>query len=257
MASVQATRETSSVELDELGLPVGTLEEQEFEDAASAVRGEIARGRTVPKETLLELYGLYKQSTVGNCLEEAPTIVNWAARQKWKAWKGRHGMTEEDAMGKYVAIVTKILPEWKTDGGNTIALGNVQARSQGTKEEVSEEEEQTLHGCVRVNNQKELEALVSAGKDVNETDGEGRSPLHWAADKGHLAVVEFLLKHGADPNLQDEDGCTPLHNAVICKHRAVCECLCSAGADVTRVDREGDSALEFWPPEWPVYRPIH
>lgn len=257
MASVHATRDAEGVELDELGLPVGTLEEQEFEDAASVVRGEIARGRTVPKETLLELYGLYKQSTVGNCFEEAPTIVNWAARQKWKAWKGRHGMTEEDAMGKYVEIVTRILPEWKNDGGNSIALGNVQARIQANTDEVTEEEKQTVHGCSRVGNLEQLEALVSAGKDVNETDGEGRSPLHWAADKGHLAVVEFLLRHGADPNRQDEDGCTPLHNAVICKHRAVCDCLCSAGADPARVDREGDSALEFWPPEWPAYQPIH
>lgn len=256
MASTQAARDAPEAELDELGLPLGTLEEQEFEEAASALRREVARGRAIPREALLELYGLFKQATVGNCQEEAPSIMNWAARQKWKEWKGRYGMEEGDAMGKYVESVTKILPEWKKDAGKDFALGNVQMRMRAHTEEEIDGENRTLHGCIRINDQKEIEALILAGVDVNEMDGEGRSPLHWAADQGRLGAVEFLLRHGADPNLQDEDGCTPLHNAVICKHKAICECLCAAGADPTCVDHEGDSALEFWPPEWPTLVPI-
>lgn len=31
-------------------------------------------------------------------------------------------------------------------------------------------------------------------------DSEGRTPLHWAVDRGHLDVVEVLLKGEADVN---------------------------------------------------------
>lgn len=31
-------------------------------------------------------------------------------------------------------------------------------------------------------------------------DSEGRTPLHWAVDRGHLNLTEVLLHHGADVN---------------------------------------------------------
>ena len=31
-------------------------------------------------------------------------------------------------------------------------------------------------------------------------DSEGRTPLHWAVDRGHLNLTELLLNHGADVN---------------------------------------------------------
>ena len=34
----------------------------------------------------------------------------------------------------------------------------------------------------------------------------GRTPLHWSAENGHVAVVKYLVDHGADVNIQDEDG---------------------------------------------------
>lgn len=31
-------------------------------------------------------------------------------------------------------------------------------------------------------------------------DSEGRTPLHWAVDRGHISVVEILLSKNADVN---------------------------------------------------------
>lgn len=31
-------------------------------------------------------------------------------------------------------------------------------------------------------------------------DSEGRTPLHWAVDRGHFNVVELLLSNNADVN---------------------------------------------------------
>ena len=43
-----------------------------------------------------------------------------------------------------------------------------------------------------------VEALLKNKADPNAMDGIGRTPLHWAAARGHLEVVEALLKNKAD-----------------------------------------------------------
>lgn len=51
-----------------------------------------------------------------------------------------------------------------------------------------------------------VELLLKAGSDVNDQSGEhcyGVSPLHDAAENGHLDVVKVLLKYGASLNLTD------------------------------------------------------
>jgi len=46
--------------------------------------------------------------------------------------------------------------------------------------------------------------------DVESKDGFNRTPLSWAAEKGHEAVVKLLLEKGAEPDAKDKDGRTPL-----------------------------------------------
>ena len=50
------------------------------------------------------------------------------------------------------------------------------------------------------------------GVDPNLRDGDGATPLHFAASRGHLSVVRWLLKHGAKLSL-DKYGKSPINDA--------------------------------------------
>lgn len=60
-------------------------------------------------DTLLKLYGLYKQATIGNCTAQAPWMINFEARSKWDAWKSHAGKPKQQAEQEYVKLVEKLL----------------------------------------------------------------------------------------------------------------------------------------------------
>ena len=49
---------------------------------------------------------------------------------------------------------------------------------------------------------------------VYYADGDGRTPLHYAAAYGHTDIVTYLLEHGANPFAQDSEGTAPQSTAV-------------------------------------------
>jgi diazepam-binding inhibitor (GABA receptor modulator, acyl-CoA-binding protein) len=59
-------------------------------------------------DTLLELYALYKQGTVGNTDGKRPGMLDVKGRAKFDAWDKRKGMTKDQAMEAYVALVDKL-----------------------------------------------------------------------------------------------------------------------------------------------------
>mmetsp|Transcript_40402 Transcript_40402/g.48990 ORF Transcript_40402/g.48990 Transcript_40402/m.48990 type:complete len:602 (+) Transcript_40402:181-1986(+) len=61
--------------------------------------------------------------------------------------------------------------------------------------------------------------------EVDCLDVDGRSPLHWAAYKGHSDCIRLLTCLGADYALADKEGCTPLHWAAIKGNAESCTLL--------------------------------
>ena len=78
-------------------------------------------------------------------------------------------------------------------------------------------------------------------------DGEQRSVLHLAAQRGNIAVLEYVLTH-LDLNINNRDkiGRTPLHYAIESSRAPrTIELLTSHGADISAKDDEGWSALDL------------
>ena len=82
-----------------------TPAERAFEAAAAASK---TLRRAPDNDTLLALYSLYKQGSVGDVAGARPGVMDVVGRAKYDAWLGRRGVTREQAMSDYVALVDKL-----------------------------------------------------------------------------------------------------------------------------------------------------
>lgn len=72
----------------------------------------VANSKTLPKrpdnETLLQIYALYKQATVGDVNGERPGFMDMVGRAKWDAWKAVEGKAPNEAMQAYVDLIESL-----------------------------------------------------------------------------------------------------------------------------------------------------
>ncbi len=84
-------------------MPVETL----FEEA-------VRKSRTLPpqpNQTLLRLYGLYKQATLGDASGARPAGFDLRNQAKFDAWSGFKGLDREAAMRRYIDLVDSLTGE--------------------------------------------------------------------------------------------------------------------------------------------------
>ncbi len=58
--------------------------------------------------TLLQLYGLFKQATLGDAQGKRPGFMDPVGQAKFDAWKRSQGMSKEKAMQAYIDLVNKL-----------------------------------------------------------------------------------------------------------------------------------------------------
>ena len=92
-----------------------------------------------------------------------------------------------------------------------------------------------------------VRGLLKQGADANAAQGDGMTPLHWAADRGDLAMTEMLVYAGANIAAVTRVGhYTPLHLASKAGNVQVVQALLKAGADVkATTDPSGVTALHL------------
>ena len=58
--------------------------------------------------TLLKIYALYKQGSVGDNTEKKPGFSEMVARAKWEAWNNLKGTSQDDAMQQYIDLIASL-----------------------------------------------------------------------------------------------------------------------------------------------------
>jgi ankyrin repeat protein len=87
-------------------------------------------------------------------------------------------------------------------------------------------------------------SLLKEGVDIDGTQGDGSTALHWAAFNDDLETTKILLSAGANVKVTTrEGGITPLFMACTNGNAAIVEALLKAGADANSVKPNGTTAL--------------
>ncbi|MDO9234631.1 MAG: acyl-CoA-binding protein [Aquabacterium sp.] len=58
--------------------------------------------------TLLQMYSLFKQGSVGDATGERPGFTDFIARAKFDAWAGLKGKTQDAAQQAYIDLVESL-----------------------------------------------------------------------------------------------------------------------------------------------------
>jgi acyl-CoA-binding protein len=79
------------------------------DEAFDTAQAEIQRlSRKPNNDELLELYGLFKQATVGDVSGKRPGALDFKGRAKYDAWSKLMGKSSADAKLEYVAVVQRL-----------------------------------------------------------------------------------------------------------------------------------------------------
>ena len=90
-----------------------------------------------------------------------------------------------------------------------------------------------LHDAARIGDVRQIEQLISGGRDPSAFDMLGNTPLHYAAEGEHFDAVRVLLSHGANVNACDEKsaGDSPIAYVAQTCSLEMAKLLLDAGAD--------------------------
>ena len=97
-----------------------------------------------------------------------------------------------------------------------------------------------------------VKSLLELGTDVDQLDGTGRSPLHWAITGKQNKMLKLLLEHGANANAERTEGyrnlrrwyrsgrwALPLMTTAFLDNGTAIKCLLDHGAQINKRTRVG------------------
>jgi len=79
--------------------------QERFKQAQQDINGLTRRP---DNSTLLRLYALYKQATVGDADDQRPDGLDFVRRAKYDAWEELSGTSTEDAMRQYIDLAATL-----------------------------------------------------------------------------------------------------------------------------------------------------
>jgi ankyrin repeat protein len=100
-----------------------------------------------------------------------------------------------------------------------------------------------LIDAVKKSDTKAVRSLLAQHVNVNASEADGSTALHWAAQRDNLGVADLLIAAGADVKAATRYNITPLSLTCTNGNAALIEHLLKAGADPNSTSGEGQTAL--------------
>jgi ankyrin repeat protein len=100
-----------------------------------------------------------------------------------------------------------------------------------------------LIDAVRTKNTERVRTLIADRVNVNATQGDGATALHWAVHLDDLSIVDTLIRAGARADVADDTGATPLHLACTNRNASAVSTLLAAGANPNAALLSGETVL--------------
>ncbi len=140
--------------------------------------------------------------------------------------------------------MVRVNPSRKVVWGVLAALALVAVPALTMAQERSEPRRTAVADAAQAGDREALRALLKQGADVNASQGDGTTALHWAAMKGDAEMVQMLVTAGANLRATTRLGAyVPLYLAAKGGHSAAVASLLAAGADVEAASASGATPL--------------
>ena len=85
-----------------------------------------------------------------------------------------------------------------------------------------------------------VKILAPLTDNPNAPRNDGKTPIYWAAYKGHTEIVKILAPLTNNPNVPNRDGRTPIHCAAEYGHTEIVKCLVPLTEDPNAPDNDGN-----------------
>jgi uncharacterized protein len=97
--------------------------------------------------------------------------------------------------------------------------------------------------AVKAGDVARVRALIDKRVDVNATEQDGTTPLHWAAERDRPDIAQMLIRAGANVKAANRYGATPLWLASVNGNPKTIAMLLESGADAGSANADGETAL--------------
>jgi ankyrin repeat protein len=101
----------------------------------------------------------------------------------------------------------------------------------------------TLADRIQAGDRRVALEMIAKGANVNQTQADGTTPLHWAVYRIDRELVDALLKKGARADVVNRYGASPLAEAVRVANVEIVAMLLEAGANANVANEDDQTAL--------------